>query len=568
MKEKFYLLISLLFVFLVTLTIFSRNWIHYPHGDGVDYVLMTESFFNHGTPDLQPKDALNYLNYKDKRDINIYRAKAFTKALEVEPGKNDLNYYTSKANQKLYNFHFWFYSLISLPARVFLWHLDADISIAYLMTNLLILYLGVWMIFHLKQISLRRKIFLSLLMIFSPIFWYLDWAHTEVYSSVLIFLSLLYFFEKRYYLALLFSALAAIQNQALILVSATIGIYILYREGIRWKVLLKAGLCSIWAFLPMIFYFYHFGDYSLIDGEHYLESRFMSWKRVWSLFFDLNQGMILGIPLILFGLFFFLIKDLIKRKFRLEYLFLLPFIAMVAVIIKTTNWNHGSVVMNRYAVWCGVLLIVIFEHRLRELKAKFYYLIISLVIISQAILIFSQHNFNYVYYWSSNELNSLTRYIWANHPSWYNPEPQIFQARVQWPELSYTDSVRVYTTLEDKIVKMQVTETSIEQLKKRGVEPHKVDSIKSELNYHRGYAYIDLPLLENLGYRQEKDTLIARIEAKKKLDNMIRMADDLREDDEFMEELEESEADLDSLIRVESENRYYEWLANYKNKKR
>ncbi len=566
-REKFYLFLVLLATFILGLMVGTKNWVHFPYGDGMDYLLMSESFYQHKTPDLRERDAEHYISYLKKRSLPLYQIESLEAGTKIDRKLSRLHYLPSEVNHRYYNYHFWFYSLLNQPARAFFYHLKGDISASFLMTNLLLLLFGVWMIFHLKEVELKRKILLSLLMVFSPLFWYLDWVHTEVYSSVLVFLSLLYFFESKWYYALLFASLASIQNQALILLAFTIGVYLLYREGIKWKVLWKAFLCGLWGFLPMLFFFYHYGDYSLIDGEGYLDSSYMSWKRVWSFFFDINQGMIVGIPLVLFVLIYWLIKDITNRKLYLEYLFLIPLAFMIFAIIQTVNWNHGAAIMNRYAVWCAMILLLIFERRLRRQSERKYLVLMSLSIVSSAILIFSQRDFNKLY-WSSNEINSLTSYLWNNYPSLYDPEPQIFEARVLWMDYSFTDSVKVYATKEKKIMKMQVSSSSLDQLKLRGVDPEKVDSIRTELDYVNDKAYLNLNTLQALGYDQSKDTLIDYIEKTKRWNMMKKYVRDFKKDSSYVNGLKRSGERVVSSMWQRAGRHYQDEVDKYWARKR
>ncbi len=506
----------MVFAYIMCLSIFSRNSSHIPYGDGAEYVMMTESFYNHQSPELTKEDASKYINYLEKRGFQVHKIGEFKKVLEMDDNRSWFpGYYKSEFNGNWYSYHFWMYSAFCVPARFILEHLEADIRVTGLMTNLFLIFWGMWLILRMNQYSQGQRIVLALLLAFSPALFYVDWIHTEVFSGVLVFMAVVYYSIQRKYLALFLFSIAATQNPTLFIPALFVFIELLYKNGIKWKVLLLLFVCSFWIVIPAGFYKLHFGVASIIGDSGVLSWDVVSIRRLWGFFFDLNQGLILGIPLLFLLLLGFLIYDLVKKQAFKPYLFLVSILLMSLFFMQMTIWNDGNAVIKRYAVWCASIIIVVFFLRILKLKKQWFYIISCVVIITQVVAIFSQQSF-YKPYWHGSHFNKLARYVMNNYPDFYNPEPIIFKFRLQKFELSSTDSVLVYTDDKKQIKKMLIRKGAIGQLELRGISKENVLKLEEELNYRNGYAYINESDLEEHGYLQERDTLIQFIEKTKK----------------------------------------------------
>ncbi len=62
---------------------------------------------------------------------------------------------------------------------------------------------------------------------------------------------------------------------------------------------------------------------------------------------------------------------------------------------------------------------------------------------------------------------------------------------------------------------MMIRNGSIDQLKKRGINPRSVDSLKSHLSYYNNYTFVNKNELDRIGYVQTKDPDIRIIEKKR-----------------------------------------------------
>jgi len=208
--------IFMVIAYVFCLSFFVKNALHIPYGDGPEYVMMTESFYNHQTPNLTEKDVKKYIDYLENKNFQIHRIGEYVKGLNMD---NDdamfLGFIKSNANGKRYCYHFWMYSVFCVPARFILGYLQADIRATGLMTNMFLVFFGAWLILRMKAFTQGQRIILAILLVLSPMLFYIDWTHTEVFSGVLVFLAMVYYSTQRKYLALFLFSLASTQNPTL-----------------------------------------------------------------------------------------------------------------------------------------------------------------------------------------------------------------------------------------------------------------------------------------------------------------------------------------------------------------
>ncbi|MEQ8907710.1 MAG: hypothetical protein RIC95_00830 [Vicingaceae bacterium] len=524
---KLNLLVVLLILYLVGFGHFSHIGKGYPYGDGIEYLLTTEAWATQGNPEINTKTAESFIGYLQSHNIPIYKKKWFQiwyghlQAFEEDRQNGTVNYELRKAGLfqnkegKLISYHFPFLSLINTPARIVLHHLEADIRFSFLATNLFLIVFSLYVILTNSFFKRWQQIGLSLLLIFSPVLWYIDWPHPEVYAGTLTFIGGLFFISKKYYKSLLCFSLAAMHFQPLFIPAALLFIPIIKRDRLKLNTLVKLFFCSFWVIVPALFYLYHFGKPNLIVDEGFLDPNLIGLKRLSSFFFDLNQGMLIGIPFILISLILLLLVDLIKRKLNHVFWGAIVILLMSLFFLQMTNWNHGNAVVNRYVVWTSTILIVAFFDRILKMKKGLGVAFLIIAIGTQAWVVLAQKDFGKIGYYVSRH-NELAKYVFRNYPALYNPDPQIFIQRNNRYMLSSSDTVKVFTDKSDKIVKMMFYKNSLNQMIQRGVDSAKLAEYIPKLNFYLGYTYLNPKDLKALGYNQDKDTLIEIIERDKR----------------------------------------------------
>ena len=504
----------------------------YPYGDGVEYVLMTEAIYNHGSPDIQQKDVTQYTNYLNSRNIKIEKEEVFKSVedflIEIN-SKNlhfkkvsiqDLNGFVLGKNEKFYSIHFWFYSTLAIPARALLHLLNADITKTFLLTNLCLFFIAISLIFKEKRLVLWKRISLAAFLGFSSSTWYMAWPHPELFAGVYVFMGLFYFFVERKILATLILSLVALHVPPVAFLVLFIVFNILYEQRGSWNIKLftKLFFASVWVIFPILFSLAVFNTSNIIMAQDYLSWDVVTFRRFIGFFIDPNQGAILAIPIILLLFLIFAIIDLIKRKAWVGYYLVSSIVIMSLFFMQMKNWNHGNAVVNRYVVWVASIVTAILIFRLFKIKNKVFLISLLIVIIaSQAFVITQQANYKKLQ-WSASYFSPFGNYILSQYPQFYNPDPEIFRNRILPLSVSTTDSVVVYSNNDNEITKMMVHTPSYRQLIARGMDSTKVIEFKDKARKFTGdWFYVNNTDFDYLNYQQSKDTLIGFIDLKNEL---------------------------------------------------
>src|SRR4051812_26533018 len=225
-------------------------------GDDVEYLLGAQSIVRHGSVDFRPGDELAALAQLPKK----WRGSA---ALKYRPPRPS-GYFESR-DGRLYSWHFWTYPAAVAPFKAVLDPRGLGPR-AFHYANVLYFCAA---LLTLSQLSSKPRLWLTLLPLafFTPVLWFLPLVHTEPFVFSLGLVSLGCALRERRVLAILFSSLAATQFQPLALIS----LYLcaeslpLYRR--RPWTLAACIACTALAFTPNAFYYWHFGNPSLVTRE-------------------------------------------------------------------------------------------------------------------------------------------------------------------------------------------------------------------------------------------------------------------------------------------------------------
>jgi hypothetical protein len=381
-------------------------------GDGWQYMLMAVSFSNHHSFELTKSDRLYAYNeiaikndLQDKFGSQYFRKK--------KPG------YFKALNNKSYSFHFWFYSLIASLFIPLFSFLKLNLLGIFQFTNsILLILLMYWINFHAKLTS-KQKFWLTFITLLGPTWYYLKWTHPEIFSFVLLYISLLEYRDNKKISACLFSSLASLQNPAIALFPAfMVGRALIEKRKMDVDILLMS-LASAVCLLPSVFYYNYFRVFSLI-AKHAVHYDLLSMKRMLSLFFDLNFGMIIFIPMMLLAAVFLCFK---KDKNCLGAVFLLLGMALVCSV--QGNWNSGMQYIHRYAFWMMPFLFVATLDYFTSFDRKKFMLIVGVFLLTTTIpcLIYRIIDYKYL------DFSPQALLVLNLKPSWYNPEYEVFAQR-------------------------------------------------------------------------------------------------------------------------------------------
>jgi hypothetical protein len=368
------------------------------------------------------------------------------------------------------------------------------------------------------------SISLVLLVNFSAVFYYIAWSHPEIMTVVLVLLSLLFQREKKYVWSILLITLASLQNQPLLILLIWLVISAGHKEKWRIKNWIRISYPAFLFFLPSAFYFYYFGTTNLIKDAGYLDVSNVTYTRFIGFFIDLNQGMILSLNVLL-AVYIILLVNRYRKVFthQLKWCkddFLPPLILLLTFIVcMMSNWNHGMAIVNRYAIWIGIIIVYHSIELLSTYGLRLKSSVICVVFAIQCLFIKIHNSYN-DFDWCN--LGHLPFASWAlmNYPHLYNPDPQIFIVRTSKTfDFSINNSPVFYIKKENgkiEVLKVAVHEDGLATLMTYGLTLNQIKNIKTHSSPISNWYYInDIPVLKKISLNQLKS-----IGAKKEIDRI------------------------------------------------
>ena len=480
-------------VLLFTLGLFRyySNTEPYATGDGIEYILTTEAWYNHGTPMILPSDFNSF-----KADFiahqsweSNYKAAAFDEVerflkegqLKAKASiRKEFGGFYRNNNGGVYGYHFVFYSLLNVPARFMTDLLNLHPIQAFKYTNL-----ACWILLLILFLFLRKQLvfdeaLLFLAGFFSAAFYYNTWTHPELTTVILLMASFIFLNQERFHLAILTCALATLQNQPLVFLLLWMYVYVWNKQQYAIKPLLPFGLYGLIVFIPSLYFYRLFGTTSLIKDAGFLALENISMTRVVGFYVDLNQGMIISIGLFLLLYMLLLVQRLVviikTRKAELWDLMPLVLVSMTLLVSAMNNWNHGMAIVNRYAVWMGVPLLFHVFYLMRDFSIRAQVPLVLSALISQGILLSVHLPYNQ-FDWSNLQHMPIAKWVLDHHPSWYNPDPQIFIARTNRVfDFTKNSSPVLYFNHKNELAKVAVHVENIDTLSVFG---YKMNALRS-----------------------------------------------------------------------------------------
>ncbi|MDX2186813.1 MAG: hypothetical protein SFV32_07775 [Opitutaceae bacterium] len=317
--------------------------------------------------------------------------------------------------------------------------------------------IGAVALFHLRCRALRPQTrILSLVLIHTSAFlFYFQWGSPEVLIAVAALAGILAALDGKWTSSSIFFAIAALQSPPFIIaITLPLGwsLWELFEQYTRFRDsgflqpllyrLLRFVPAAIVALVPYGYNFYKFGSLNPVVASGYIDLSLIDRLRIWSFWFDLNQGMIVGHPWIAFCVPVALIA--IRRYlaypngysshfgiwvkasllFATAFFTTLPFLGQV-------NWNAGQDWYLRYAMMTSPLFCISYFW-LCELplmrggwirSLNHCALLFQLIYIGVVGTIVSKPFGEYV------ELKPWSKMLLSCAPELYNPEPEIFAER-------------------------------------------------------------------------------------------------------------------------------------------
>jgi hypothetical protein len=393
-------------------------------GDGPEYHLMSESLLGHLSPDARPED-IESLTERTARWHVYVNFDALSQG------------YFEAANGSHYSYHFWGYSLLTVPARALLRLVGANDLKGAQITNALVFLWALHQALFVAALPRPAALALGLLTLFSPAVWFVLWAHPEAFCFSLVLLALVWTRAGRRQLPILVVALAAMQNPPLVFLLLPLwvrGCLVPGRLRIDWRATPKALLAALPIVLPPLFFFVRFGTPSVIARQS-ASASLVSLHKALELFFDLNLGLLPYAPFVLLLFLAGLVLSCTSwPRARVAWSSVIVLLAMALASSATMNWNHGTAGPSRYAIWMLPLLLMgVAEAYAAALKGgsdgarRTWTAMVLLAIGLQILTVFSRGGLRQSSDWIAHSY--AARFVLRHAPAWYNPSPAIFVER-------------------------------------------------------------------------------------------------------------------------------------------
>lgn len=415
-------------------------------GDGYEYMLTMHALFEHASPNITLAD-VDSLKQSAGGMPNYGGTLADLMPLLHEhllaPEKTPAYTYTIMPNDagQFYGIHFGLYSLMALPFYALLKAFGMHPYYAFTLLNLAFCA-GACL--YIRRAMPERSSLAMLLFLLSGTPFYLNWTGPEVVTASCVLIACLAALRGQAGLAILLAGLAASQNPPIFLLipfAVAYRVLIVRYPKLQWpdsvapavgkRELILAAAGILLTLAPYAFFQWVFGTPSVIARD-FNDPAFITAARLFSLFFDLDQGMVVGSPGLLLALLLGLV--LLPGQMRSRWLAVFALVLGVVILmalpaLSTINWNSGCVVMARYSYWLSMplLAVTLLAARLSSPKSG-----VALLLGGAALQV--------VVFFSTGLLGEKTIYYkhlpparWAlsHFPERYNPEAEIFHARTQ-----------------------------------------------------------------------------------------------------------------------------------------
>lgn len=335
--------------------------------------------------------------------------------------------------------HFWFYSLLALACQKAALLVGAHLSIHASFLTLHALLLGGTTAAAYRYYGWRGAAVMLLMIVGSPVLWFLDKVHTEPFTVCLLLLGMMQMHRARYAAASLLFALVSTQNPSFALIA---GIPWAYRVLLQWRQrytkteLLLLAAAAVTVLLHPAYYEMRYGVITpqLLAGGAELGSNLSSFY-VWII--DPDLGLLPNWPLGTVALLAGAALWWWRRRAPLhtahawhEILFVVAYLVInFYAQSSTSNLNSGATPgLARYALWylplVFTLLLWISEQCPWGSKRGYAAVLVAVLLTGASIRRYDPRTpEQYV------TPSSLSYALQSRLPTWYDPPPEIFMER-------------------------------------------------------------------------------------------------------------------------------------------
>lgn len=282
---------------------------------------------------------------------------------------------------------------------------------------------------------------------------YWNWSSPECLSAAALLAGLCYFASGAPLRGGVLIGIASLQNPTIVLTLGAVppllcclhyqarnGFLANAHAALRPRII--AGLvlgAALFALAPL-FNWQKFGVPSII-AQISTAKELISLVRLHSMFFDLNQGMLVAMPalavvLLCTGWRGATGGERIRRAMALLLCIVLT-VAYAVPALSVHNWNSAAAGVMRYAFWAAMPFLFLLLWRLRSMQRWPSALLAGLVLV-QALAMTNADRYNELHF------SPLAKLVMRYAPAMYNPEPEIFAERTSNAEASSLDHNKVH----------------------------------------------------------------------------------------------------------------------------
>ncbi|SFU39264.1 hypothetical protein [Pseudoduganella namucuonensis] len=466
-------------------------------GDSTEYVLMTVAMASHGSPDIRLDDIA-----QGRLLMPVLHRELAALEQGMREGKEmPLPGFYKGRDGKTYAIHFHAYStLAALPYRLLRWTGAPPLK-CYQAVNLAMVFVLGLALLRLFGTAPRALAGVALYMLCGgALYW--NWTSPECLSAAALLAGLAYFCSGAPLRGGLLIGVASLQNPSIVLTLGAVPALLCCvrpaaqgwldgaRAALRPRMLLGLALGGTLFALPVLFNLHTFGVASII-AKIGTAKELIGAGRLHSLYFDLNQGMIVAIPamaamLLLWG---WRGMDAAQRRRRAAALALCVLLTVAYAIpaMAVHNWNSGAAGVMRYAFWSAMPLLFLLFWRLRG-ENRWPLPVLAVVIVAQAWAMSAADDYNEV------QFGPMAKLAMARAPGLYNPEPEIFAERAGGAELAWLDPQQVHVYKVDGVAVKTMVHGDNARPGERMCGPGQTLAGGERVAIGRGWSYLNGPV--------------------------------------------------------------------------
>lgn len=420
------------------------------NGDSVEYTLVTVAIAGHGSPDIRYDDiAMARAQVPERAHVYDILER------DMRAEKDDVYAaFVRGRGRAIYSVHFFGYPALAAIPYQLLPLVGLPAFKCYQVINLAAIFVLGLCLYRLFGTPLKAGFALALYMLCGgALYW--SWSSPECLSAAALLSAIILYSTGAPLRAGLLAGLAAQQNPTILCFfgfAPLLQLCLLRQAGMAWGAALREALAprlllhmapglALFA-LPPLFNLWQFGVPNIIV-KLFSNPALVSLTRLHSFFFDLNQGMLIGIPALVAVLCLWVWRGAGRRMLNVLALCAGFTLALALPTLAVLNWNSDAAGVMRYAFWSAMPLLFVLLWRLRQAERWPVGLCAALVLAQTGALVHAS-SYNYITF------SPLAQLAMKHLPGWYNPEPEIFAERAQSSE-EVMDPQRVYAYTADGI---------------------------------------------------------------------------------------------------------------------